>query len=291
MNLEEAKANIGKEFVLDESTKPYTFISHLSGVIKKCSQPNDDQVFTIHNTEEIGNVLVRGTDAHRIHPRHIKLKEKPMNYKIRVTPETSTEVQELFFALGFEWGSGRTHYYHPSMDIIFVDDDGMFFREKSEVMPKGEYQEITLPQLRDMVVLKRNDMNDATHKDSYGRLWIIGDNVQYLWNLDSKSWKETQPMNLTFKELKNIEHISIETIINDKECQKEMTWQDALRAVADGKEIQQYCLDCWVDINQHIEFSLYHFKNGKFRLKPKTVTLEAGQYTKEELLKIAGEIE
>ncbi len=286
MNIEEAKANIGKEVVLDESTKPYK--NPLNGTYNFGLNVYG---FIEYIKHDYVKVRLKAGNRINIMPQHLKLKEKPMNYKIRVTPETSKEVQELFFALGHDWATGDKTQKHYKMDRIFSINNCLFYREEGDLDVFNEYQEITLPQLRDMVMLKRNDMNDATHKDSYGRLWIIGDNVQYLWNLDSKSWKETKPMNLTFKELKNIEHISIETIINDKECQKEMTWQDALRSVTDGKEVEFYSdlTSKWHSIETSTIVSIKN-SSSKFRLAPQRKTLN-GKFTKEELLKIAGEME
>ena len=270
MNIEEAKANIGKEVVLDESTKPYTFISHLSGVIKKCSQPNDDQVFTIHNTEEIGNVLVIGTDAHRIHPRHLKLKEKPMNYKIRVTPETSKEVQELFFELGFEWANGKDIFYSEYMKILYVEDCQIFYRESLEPVD-GEYKEITLPQLRDMAVLKCNDVSDANRTDNVSKFYI-GDSKVYQYH--DSTWIEC---NLIGRNLKEI-----------KKPKPQMTWKDAIIAKFEGKKVEVNNGEYWMDIGVCCIQDLEDFK--EFRLKPKTVKLEYREYAEEELLKLIEEL-
>ena len=271
MNLEEAKANIGKEVVLDESTKPYTFISHLSGVIKKCSQPNDDQVFTIHNTEEIGNVIVRGTDAHRIHPRHLKLKEQSMNYKICVTPETSAEVQELFFELGFEWKVLKKSIVTHALPMIY-NNSGYLYTGFIDGNELSENQEITLSQLRDMVVLKSNDVSDATHtyKDNNKEKYYIGHSV-YIWK--DSCWKEIA-LNETY----------ISGWLKSIGVDAQMTWEDALRSVADGKEVEVFFNGKWQDLGNK-------YKDCKFRIKPKTMWVISGDYTKEELLKIAGEME
>ncbi|MFX9523445.1 hypothetical protein ABTO55_08430 [Acinetobacter baumannii] len=84
------------------------------------------------------------------------------NYKIKVNDEAkSKEAQELFVQLGFEktgfscdefpcylatWGGGFSDYVLDSLSI------------------SRERKELTLPQLRDLVVLKRNDVKDANYR-------------------------------------------------------------------------------------------------------------------------------
>lgn len=63
-----------------------------------------------------------------------------------------------------------------------------------------------------------------------------------------------------------------------------LSWEDALRAIADGKKIQLYSVDRWVELDQHKVFSLYNFKQGRYRILPKQISLN-GDFTEEELLK------
>ena len=61
----------------------------------------------------------------------------------------------------------------------------------------------------------------------------------------------------------------------------EMTWQDALRAVADGKDVEA---EGFYNIKEWLELNIGTAKG--FRLKPKTIHIDGGDYTKEELLDI-----
>ena len=94
------------------------------------------------------------------------------NLKIRVNSEAeSKEAQELFFELGYgfdgckiktiqhlEYTSDYYFFaYAHDMDLTHSCDYGVFINKA--------HKEITLPELRDLVVLKRNDVGDATHKD------------------------------------------------------------------------------------------------------------------------------
>ena len=272
MNLEEAIANIGKEV---------TYIGNDKELIDDVFK--DKKLIIYELTKRIAtNVLIEYDELcfWNIDPRHLKLKEQPMqNYKIKVTPETSAEVQELFFALGNSF-TAPTNYDVNSYLFIFSYSCGKLTHSNDvSNFNNSENQEITLPQLRDLVVLKRNDVGDATHAGNitHNYKYYVGANV-YTW--EESGWHKSD--------------LTIETIENggiSSRLDAQITWQDALRAVADGKEIQVWGIDDWVNTNQHYEWSLYHFSQRKFRIKPQTVTLEARPYTKEELLKIMGEME
>ena len=108
------------------------------------------------------------------------------NYKIRVNSEAeSKEAQELFFELGYEKGVCSTGGY-PA--LIIATPESRF--QKTPYSSRAtslnheahsQYKEITLPDLRDLVVLKRNDVGDATHESPCGEIKFIllGD----WWNL------------------------------------------------------------------------------------------------------------
>ena len=139
-------------------------------------------------------------------------------------------------------------------------------------MPKGKYQEINLPQLRDMVVLKRNDVSDANQENTMTATKFYVSNDDEIYEYINSAWQKSK---------------CEKKYLKPKESQ--MTWQDALIAKADGKEVEVTDGEYWCDISVCCIQDLEDFKG--FRLKPKTVTLEARPYTKEELLKIAGEME
>ena len=115
-----------------------------------------------------------------------------MNYKIRVNSEAeSKDVQELLFELGYFWNikekekeymciGGFTHLTtfgkHIGQGFGFVD-----------------HKEITIPQLKDMVVLKRNDVADATHKCIYDNIpeyFMASDGVLYFY--ENTDWVRTK---------------------------------------------------------------------------------------------------
>lgn len=111
------------------------------------------------------------------------------NYKIKVKDEAeSKEAQELFVQLGFEktgfscdefpcylatWEGGFSDYVLDSLNI------------------SRERKELPLPQLRDLVVLKRNDINDANWETEGGdQIFNDSNNKSYIYRTDG--WDELQ---------------------------------------------------------------------------------------------------
>ncbi len=110
------------------------------------------------------------------------------NMKIKVNTESeSRKVQELFFELGYKWFSGGNQVQHlkhscsssSSFGYLVAWSSGCF----TDVIQCGcgneDAKEITLPELRDLVVLKRNDVGDASH---------INCNGQYMYEASSGDW-------------------------------------------------------------------------------------------------------
>lgn len=277
MNVEEAKENIGKEVVLDGSTKPYTRAS--GEVMQKSIFKNIESApILIISGIFSGNVELSGDGfATGIHPRHLKLKEQDMNYKIRVTPETSKEVQELFFELGGLHGNGESHtVVVPSICGIALFDGLIHFIFNEVAFKKENIQEITLLQLRDMVVLNRNDVSDANHVQKYdeSNKFYIGEKI---YNWEGK-WN-----------LSGLDNDGVEEHLKPiyPQPKSEMTLQDALLAISEGKEVLFNGMILSQNMNSYLKT---HFLGCSFSLKPKTVKLEYREYAEEELLKLIEEL-
>lgn len=87
------------------------------------------------------------------------------NLKIRVTTEQeSKEAQELFFELGGDFYLGGKLHCNTHLGLVTINKDSLMANIELDGL---NYKEITIPQLRDMVVLKRNCVEDATHYDSH----------------------------------------------------------------------------------------------------------------------------
>lgn len=189
------------------------------------------------------------------------------NYKIKVKDEAeSKEAQELFFDLGYEWRDSKRDITNLDATHIYADDGVLTFGFNDFNFRGSDNEELTLPQLRDLVVLKRNDVKDATHEDQYGDKWLYLDErhyvyLNYQWSLPTGEFLERY-------ELKPIEK-------SQPQDPALIGGADALRALADGKEVEGFSEENeeWIPI---VYFSVQEVVNGlyKFRLKPQTIKLE-----------------
>lgn len=89
------------------------------------------------------------------------------NLKINIGSEAeSKEAQELYFKLGYKWGDRRKVVQHTFESIgcyLVAWSNGRFKGVIQVGCGSEDAEEITIEQLRDMVVLKRNDVGDTTH--------------------------------------------------------------------------------------------------------------------------------
>lgn len=111
------------------------------------------------------------------------------NYKIKVKDEAeSKEAQELFEQLGYSnRQSKRFGFVYTQAGEIGCDS-----------MEHWDYytdlcKELTLPQLRDLVVLKRNDANDAnvyedTECSCLYNLYLTADRELYFYHCGKEKW-------------------------------------------------------------------------------------------------------
>lgn len=103
------------------------------------------------------------------------------DYKIKVNNEAeSKEAQELFFELGYEWRTcgKKINLWFKTNNHDLCTERG--FICATEFFNENAGKEITLPQLRDIVVLKRNKIEDATH-ECMGDKFLVQENRRYEW--------------------------------------------------------------------------------------------------------------
>lgn len=193
------------------------------------------------------------------------------NYKIKVKDEAeSKEAQELFFELGYSWlCCGK--YYNRIGNYTFITayPDEMLLR-----MGWGgdTDKELTLPQLRDLVVLKRNDVKDANYT-------YAGNPVLKLETQDYKVWDEAKQAWL--------EHIGSQTDLRRglkaiPKAEKDpalISGAEAKLAWANGKDVQISHKDLdgidWTDLHGSLMLSVFEADHMYiFRLKPQTIKLE-----------------
>ena len=108
-----------------------------------------------------------------------------MNYKICVENEAeSKEAQELFVALG---GEVRLD---DRVGIVCLTEGKIYTDDIKFYDAYGDCKELTIPQLRGMVVLKRNDVSDATHTDGHYSFYV-GKDKNYFFSSCDKAWRGT----------------------------------------------------------------------------------------------------
>lgn len=192
------------------------------------------------------------------------------NYKIKVKDESSAdEARDLFKKLGYHPDNSS---YEPYVEwvAVFEDGSGSFF---SHNMSLNECVEITIAQLRDLVVLKRNDVKDATHQDKYDASlkYVYLNGEWYEW---INGWMSgcINPAKLT--------------PITQPQGPALISGADALRALADGKDVDvhesTYKNEVWFNLKD-TKFTPAEILAEKvrdkpytltFRLKPQTIKLE-----------------
>ena len=127
--------------------------------------------------------------------------------KIRVNSEAeSEEAQCLFFELGYRWrGCHGSSYFKINDNFKYITAymRGMSLAQGSNGDAK---KEITIPQLKDMVVLKRNDVSDATHcTESCGaKGFLSSEGIEYFWEYGVKEWNKHKHSNFAEYEMKPI---------------------------------------------------------------------------------------
>ena len=121
------------------------------------------------------------------------------NYKVKVGSEVeSKEVQELFFELGYKWFSGGNQVQHlkqscsSSFGYLVAWSTGCFTNVIQCGCGDEDAKELTTPQLKDMVVLKRNDVGDAnTYCNDNSEHYYISSDGKYFYYLEgyeSSKW-------------------------------------------------------------------------------------------------------
>ena len=106
------------------------------------------------------------------------------NYKVRVNNwDESKEVQELYIALGAT----------DSVEQITSKWVCLYYKQITfyDLLPNVDFKQVTLQYLRDLVVLKRNDGNDASFKDTFGDIWYV-DSTNICWMFENDIWREAE---------------------------------------------------------------------------------------------------
>ncbi|HCD9551662.1 TPA: hypothetical protein NEV79_000971 [Acinetobacter baumannii] len=208
------------------------------------------------------------------------------NYKIKVNDEAeSKEAQELFFELGY-------------IVVNHVDNEKGFIVVSKEADSPFNFgywcsvdKELTLPQLRDLVVLKRNDVKDATHRDKQqNSIYLTSDKVIYYWQGEwckSAINKSNDYENYIANSLTPIAQPQDPALISGADAElvaqaKKFITSDhlnrfeAAEAHLEGHPVQFMLANGdFIDITSDTTLGIFEKDGGySFRLKPQTIKLE-----------------
>ncbi|TPT11842.1 hypothetical protein, partial [Acinetobacter baumannii] len=190
------------------------------------------------------------------------------NYKIKVKDEAeSKEAQVLFEQLGYSNGQSKRFGFVYTQNGEIGCDSIEHWDYYNDLC-----QELTLPQLRDLVVLKRNDVKDATHRDKQqNSIYLTSDKVIYYWDaewLNSAINKSNDYENYIANSLTPITQPQDPALISGDEAK--LAW-------ANGVDIQIKNVNCvnWYDLDES-KYNLDIFDRVcvDFRIKPKTIKIE-----------------
>ena len=127
------------------------------------------------------------------------------NLKIRVNSEDeSKQAQELFFELGYKKYNWSNLENYPIQ--INAASKNMTYSDFGNRKDLNGIKKVTLGELRDLVVLKRNDVGDATHGNELTqRGYLTSDGVEYMYDFFDKKWRRSTTLTFSNSKLKPIE--------------------------------------------------------------------------------------
>jgi hypothetical protein len=201
------------------------------------------------------------------------------NYKIKVKDEAeSKEAQELFFKLGYGWNNsslgGKTGIKYTDEPALYATATSLSFCGDMDHFHKFNAKELTLPQLRDLVVLKRNDVKDANYKlfispsQGYLSLYKASDDVFYAYASKSKCWGKSRAVDVNTKDLEPIFEEKDPALISGAEA---FTY-----LISGRNDVQTKLNDTekWRDVPTGMSWAAFANPDRKFRLEPQTIKLE-----------------
>lgn len=188
------------------------------------------------------------------------------------TQEENKYIQELLFQLGYEWkyrNIGKNfHPTHPAVCFLFADDGCITTGENTDngrdyFKNRSSNKEIDISKLEDLVVLKRNNINDANWETEGGdQIYKDSNDKSYIYRSDG--WDELQRHEMRqamWEKHKPIKEPQEPNLISEK---------DAFNAWIDGKDVEIYDeSECWHPLLRDHGLCVFDSKGRvKFRLKP-----------------------
>ncbi|WP_461312107.1 hypothetical protein [Acinetobacter sp. GN11] len=196
------------------------------------------------------------------------------NYKIKVKDEAESKVaQELMFQLGGTWHDLKTDIREiPYVEKYLFLKDGLVTYGGWESYSYHCGQELTLPQLRDLVVLKRNDVKDANY--TYCGKPVLGlDTQDYkVWNNLDKCWATHLGSDTDLRNgLKPIAQTQDPALISGAEAHKALLAGENVQYSGYGEQDWDTALNCNIGVFLNHE----KFPDFSFRIVPRTIKVNS----------------
>ncbi|MDI9691406.1 hypothetical protein QM268_02865 [Acinetobacter baumannii] len=207
------------------------------------------------------------------------------NYKIRVNNEAeSKEAQELFFELGYEWRDSKRDFTNLDVVFIYAKDGVLTAGFNDHNFAEAGHKELTLPQLRDLVVLKRGDVKDANHTYIGGGMaYKTCEDICYLWARTGWEYKGIAHNLVPIKKHletatgrfnENGEHHLTFSKGSEEKDPALISGAEAKLAWANGERLQIDTGTGFEDLTDNYYLGIFDRQLNKFRLKPQTIKVE-----------------
>ena len=167
------------------------------------------------------------------------------NLKIRVNSEAeSKQAKSLLESLGFDIDFSEEGFKYSYL-FAYVDEMHVTGDNREDRFKNKNNKEITLPQLRDLVVLKRNDVGDANafRHDNDVKYYITSDNKYYYFlGIPTFQWTEScNDIDYLEKHIKPIEKPM-------KEYLRKNNDGEYILEVTNEREAQEPHAKHWIDV-------------------------------------------
>lgn len=141
----------------------------------------------------------------KISEKHLPGEFQFHSLKVDLRTQNKADVLKCFAELGFYVTSPTSII--ESDEFLFVQDNGRVFSCENAIGSDG-YSWVNLRQLEDMVIINRNDVNDANHTDQDGWEWFLTSNgdgyVFAVGNAQQNARWDKSPL----------EHVDLKPILN-----------------------------------------------------------------------------
>ncbi|WP_151746349.1 hypothetical protein [Acinetobacter soli] len=189
------------------------------------------------------------------------------NYKIINTH--TNEVIEALNELGYVWTPKKFDEQDCLLTahwILATQSGAIAYSSGTIINSSLDFQELTLPQLRDLVVLHRNDIGDANYKQGIQYFFVSSKNEVYWFNYECEEWQDAD------------DQIDSLTPIQPESKQGLISGEEAYKRIGERIEVEAYVYQAdgsykWEDA-KHLTACDILNDGFDFRLKPRTVKLE-----------------